>query len=162
MGMARDSERIPESGALVHAHVVLHHITCGTSRSRHDHMPCGSYGDCVPRRPATRAKVVRGPRRHLRFPEQFGRVQDPQLMAGVPPHVAAAVLDQHQLAKRVYAEMTQHEIGWDDLAAAIGLSEEQARRLLRGESEMGLDRMHQLATAVDYRLRVIYQPTRPS
>ncbi|QSR29126.1 hypothetical protein CFI00_01145 [Nocardioides sp. S5] len=115
----------------------------------------------MPRRPAIRAKAVRGPRRHLRYPEQFGFVNEPQFKQGTPPHVAQAVIDQHRLAQRVHSQMTRDELGWDDIADSLGVSEEQARRILRGESEMALDRMHQLAAAVGYRLLVQPQPIKP-
>lgn len=137
-------------------------MRCGRNVRERDHIACGSYGDRVPRRPDVRAKVVRGPRRYLRHPEQFGYVKDPELAPETPPHVARATLDQHRLVRRVLYQMTADELGWDKIAAALNVSEEQARRILRGESAMGLERMHQLAALVGYRLVVQAQPIKPA
>jgi transcriptional regulator with XRE-family HTH domain len=79
---------------------------------------------------------------------------DPQLIAGTLPHTTAAVLDQHRLIQEVRSKMAREELGWDFLGAQLGVSEEQARRLMRGESELSLARMYQLAAIVDLSLVV--------
>ncbi len=59
--------------------------------------------------------------------------------------------------------MRRDELGWDFIAEQLDISEEQARRLLRGESELSLARMHQLAAAIDRQLHVTVDPlTGPS
>ncbi|MFC6285528.1 helix-turn-helix domain-containing protein [Nocardioides sp. GCM10027113] len=96
------------------------------------------------------ANVIRGPRKYLRYPEQFGVVDPPQ-PARLPPsqqYKVKAALLQHEVARHVSEQMPRLEMSPADLAARVGVGIEQLRRLLRGESAMSAERMHQLAQAV--------------
>lgn len=109
-----------------------------------------SYRHPVPRRPKVSAPEVRGPRKYLRYPEQFGVVPQPQpaRLSPAQRYKAEAALAQHELAREVAEQMPRLELTYADLAKQIGVSVEQLRRMLRGESAMSVERMHQLAQAV--------------
>lgn len=114
----------------------------------------------MPGRPPIRAGTVRGPRKHLRYPEQFGMLDDPQFKPGTNVHVRAAVLTQHRLAQRVFDVMTREEMSFKEIADEIGVSVEQVQRLLRGESAATLERMHQLAAVIGYDLGVSFRASK--
>lgn len=109
-----------------------------------------SYRHPVPRRPKVTAKNVVGPRQYLRYPEQFGVVPEPQPASGPPSdgYKVEAALVQHELAREVTEQMPRLETTYKELAKEIGVGVEQLRRMLRGESPMSAERMHQLAQAV--------------
>lgn len=106
-----------------------------------------SYGPRVPRRTSVTAAEVRGPRRHLRFPDEFG-VSDPASPAPLGSsqgYESEAALVQHELARQVIEQMARLGLSYAELATEIGVSVEQLRRMLRGESAMSVERMHHLA-----------------
>ena len=99
---------------------------------------------------------MRGPRKYLRYPEEFG-VTDPAEPARLPPSQqfkAVAAQAQHELARQVHEQMARLGLDYATLAPQVDLSEEQLKRLLRGESGMSVERMHQLAKAAALRLTI--------
>ena len=93
------------------------------------------------------AKTIRGPRQYLRFPEEFGVTDppDPAPLKATETYKADAALIQHEVARMVTEQMARLNITYDDLAAQVGTSVEQLRRVLRGESPMSIERLHHLA-----------------
>ncbi|GAA4704221.1 helix-turn-helix transcriptional regulator [Nocardioides conyzicola] len=110
----------------------------------------------MPRRPTIKAATVRGPRLFLRYPDEFG-VADPAEPAPLPPsqrYKAQAALVQHELARQVTEQMPRLGLTYPELAEHVGVSVEQLRRLLRGESAMSVERMQRLASAAGLRMTV--------
>lgn len=99
---------------------------------------------------------MRGPRQYLKYPEEFGAADPPQPKR-VPPSQAykvRAALLQHELARQAIEQMTRLGLDHSTVASSLGVSDEQLRRLLRGESAMTVERMHQLAQAVALRFAI--------
>lgn len=97
---------------------------------------------------------MRGPRKYLRYPEDFG-IADPVELKRQPPsqqHKADAAEAQHELARQVHEQMARLGVDYATLAAQVGVSKEQLKRLLRGESAMSVERMQRLARAVALRI----------
>lgn len=104
---------------------------------------------------------MRGPRQYLAYPDEFG-VTDPPEPAPLTPsdeHKFQAALVQHELARQVIEQMNRIGITYPVLAAQVGVSVEQLRRMLRGESGMSVERMHKLAKAAALRLTVTIERT---
>lgn len=119
------------------------------------------YRRDVPRRHRITAATVRGPRKYLRSPEDFG-VTDPAEPARLPrsqEHLVRAALQQHALAREAVEQIRRLDLDYETLASQLGISTEQLRRLLRGESAMSVERMHQLAKAVALKMTVTVERT---
>ena len=101
----------------------------------------------MPRRQRITAKEVKGPRRYLRYPDQYG-VVDPATPARLPAtqtHLAEAALLQHEIARQVNEQIARLDLTEAEVADTLGVSKEQVQRYLRGESAMSIERMYQLA-----------------
>ena len=121
-----------------------------------------SYVHPVPRRQRVSAASIRGPRKHLAYPDEFGITAPAEPTDELAPserYKADAALVQHDLARQIIEQMARHGITYPVLAKQIGVSVEQLRRMLRGESGMSFERMHQLAKAVGLSITVTIERT---
>lgn len=104
----------------------------------------------VSRRKRISAKEVKGPRRFLRYPDQYGIADpaDPAPLAATERHLSVAAQLQHEVARQVGEQIARLDTTEAEVAQTLGISTEQVQRYLRGESAMSIERMYQLARAV--------------
>ncbi len=48
----------------------------------------------------------------------------------------------------------QRKMGYSDLGAKLGVSPEQAKTLITGQTELSVEMMHKMARAMDFRLEI--------
>ena len=113
------------------------------------------------RPPVKDTAIERGPRQYLAHPEQYGHVAEPD-PARLPVgerHKAEAAVAQSEVARHVDEQMTRLELSYADIAKALGLkTDEQVKRLLRGESGLSLERIFQLGRITGLAVTVTVEP----
>lgn len=112
--------------------------------------------------PRPRSRPITGPRKYLRFIEQFGHADPADWRTDIPAaerdHLRAAQV-QHDFARAVLIQITRLDLTREEVAAHCDISAETLNGHLRGAKVLPLDRMHRIAAVVALRLTIDTQPT---
>lgn len=109
--------------------------------------------------PRKRTTAVRGPCKYLRHHQQFG-FTDPPVWKPVPADKRfelEAARVQHEWARQVRIQLRRLDLELEAIAEQVGITAEQLRRLLRGESALTLPRMLQISAAVGLDATVVFK-----